>query len=111
MTIDPDRMHQVGIAQIEGRGVADPVRILKFTTQGDRQAVVLGFPAVDRPIDRATDRKELLAAGQFDELRQDNAGRTESGVDIPDRASTAVLCKLEGGRIEALRHVSGFVDA
>src|SRR3546814_16282949 len=55
--------------------------------------------------------RSALAVRQLDELRHDDAGGAERGVDVPHRAGAAVFGDVDGGGVEPLGDVARLVDA
>ena len=58
----------------------------------------------------ARDRKESLAIGHFQPLRDDLAQRLEDSINRPQRACAAVFGKREAGAVEQLGNVAGRID-
>src|SRR3546814_20036762 len=87
------------------------VRISDWSSDVCSSDLVLGIAAEHRTLGGAADGEEAVAIRQFDELRHDDAGGAERGVDVPHRAGAAVLGDVKAGRVEPFGHVARLVDA
>lgn len=111
VAIDSDLAEHGSVLEIERGGVTQLARIFDFAAKRHREPVILRLEIDSRTIRGAADREKAIAVRQFDELRENDAGRPESHVDVPDRARAAILGEMKRSRVEALGNIPGLVDA
>ena len=100
MAVDADLAEQFFVVQIIGPCIPDLVDEARLATQRHRQPSVLTVAAEDGPIRRSAYREKSFPFRQFNELRGNNSGGAERGMDIPDWTGAAVFRQGKRGLIE-----------